>query len=167
MNKKFPQQNYIYTSEKPKMNLGDSSLESESINEKEDEKESQEENMNDNNLTEEYFEIPKDSDIPQIHIPYNDKEIFPQNKQGFFFCSTTKDTENGGLRLNSNNKEDNFSIKNKFDSNKENNRYSNINYIIENNCRFLNSFQYDNEGEEEDIVNNEISINYIEDFKNN
>lgn len=167
MYKKFPQQNYIYTGEKPEMSRGDSSIESESVNEKEDEKENDYENLNDIKLTENYLEIPKDKEIPPIHIPFKDKELFLQNKQGFFFCSTTKDTENGCPRPNSNNKEDNLSIKNKFLFNKENNRYSNFNYILKNNCRFLSSFQDDIESEDEDIVNNEISINFTEDFMNN
>ena len=162
MNNNFPQPKYIYTGGKPEINLGDSSIESESFDEIEDGKE----NINDINLTENYFEIPKESEIPLIHIPFNDIELFPKNKQGLFFCSATKDTENGCTRLNSNNKDDNFSIKNKFKFNKENNRYSNITSLYKNNFRFLNSLQINNEydSEDEDIVNNEISVNFVDAF---
>ena len=162
MNKKFPQQNYIYTGEKPKTNLGDYSIQSDSFNELEDGKE----NIDDINLSENYFEIPKESEIPQIHMPFNNEELFPNNKHGFFFCSGTKDTENCCTRINSNNKEDNFSIKNKFKINKENNRYNNINYLCKNNFRFLNSLQINNDynSEDEDIVNNEISVNFTKGY---
>ena len=166
MYNKFPQQSYIYTGEKPKMSGGDSSIESDSFNELNEENEKDNENECDVISSENFFEIPKESKIPSIQIPENDVDLFPQNKQGLFY-SATKDTETGrGLRLNSNNKEDNFSIKNKFKFNNENNRYSNINYICQNNCRFLNSLQNDYNTDDEDIVNNEISVNFFEDFIN-
>lgn len=162
----FPQQKYIYTGSKPERNLGDSSLESDSsIIDFDDEKE----NVNENDLimTENFFEIPKERDIPCIHIPFNDKEISPQNKQGIMFCSATKDTENECLRKNSNNKNDNFSIKKKFNFINENNRY-NISKLFKKNCHFFTSLQNDDDDEEsdedEDIVNNEITINFNNGF---
>ena len=161
-------QNYIYSSGKPEMSLGDSSLDSESFNEIEEEKKKE----NDIIITDNFYEIPKEKEIPSINIPFNEPEIFPQNKTCLCFCSVTKDTERGGIKRNSNMKEDNFSIKKKINLNKENNRYSDINIIYQNNCRFFNSLQdenenendNDNENEEEDIVNNEISVNFIEDI---
>ena len=165
MIQKYPQQKYIYTGSKPEKNLGDSSLESDSsIIEYNDELE----NVNENDLimTENFFEIPKEREIPCINIPFNDKEISPQNKQGMIFCSATKDTENECLRKNSNNKNDNFSIKKKFNFINENNRY-NISKLFKKNCHFFTSLQNDeedDESEDEDIVNNEITINFNNGF---
>ena len=162
--KKYPQQKYIYISSKPEMSRGDTSLESDSFNEIE------EENINEDDIiiSDNYFEIPRESEIPPIHIPFNDKEIFPQNKQGLFFCSATKDTDNGGIRGNSNNKEDNFSLKKIINCNKENNRYNNISHLYKNNRRFFISLQGNEESEEdEDIVNNEISVNFVDELNNN
>ena len=157
---KYPQQNYIYTSSKPKKSGGDSSLESESFNDNEKENELL---MNDN-----LFEFSKESNLPDIHIPFNNKELLPQNKQGLFFCSVTKDTENGGIRGNSNNKDDNFSMKKVINVDKENNRYTDINHLYKNNCHFFNSLQLDDKDDEEDedIVNNEISVNFVDELKN-
>ena len=157
---KYPQQNYIYTSSKPKKSGGDSSLESESFNDNEKENDLL---MNDN-----LFEFSKESNLPDIHIPFNNKELLPQNKQGLFFCSVTKDTENGGIRGNSNNKDDNFSMKKVINVDKENNRYTDINHLYKNNCHFFNSLQLDDKDDEEDedIVNNEISVNFVDELKN-
>ena len=157
---KYPQQNYIYTSSKPKKSGGDSSLESESFNDNEKENDLL---MNDN-----LFEFSKESNLPDIHIPFNNKELLPQNKQGLFFCSVTKDTENGGIRGNSNNKDDNFSMKKVINVDKENNRYTDINHLYKNNCHFFNSLQLDvkDDEEDEDIVNNEISVNFVDELKN-
>ena len=165
MIQKYPQQKYIYTGSKPERNLGDSSLESDSsIIEYNDELE----NVNENDLimTENFFEIPKEREIPCINIPFNDKEISPQNKQGMIFCSATKDTENECLRKNSNNKNDNFSIKKKFNFINENNRY-NISKLFKKNCHFFTSLQNDDDDEsdeDDDIVNNEITINFNNGF---
>jgi hypothetical protein len=163
--KKFPQQKYIYTSRKPEMNHGDSSLESESYNEKEEENE---ENII---ISENCLETSKESKLPPIHIPFNNmnKESFPQYKQGLFFCSATKDTDNGGNRANNNNKEDNFSMKKVINTNKENNRYNNnnINCLYNDNCHFFNIAQLENKEEEEDIVNNEITANFVNELKEN
>ena len=165
MIQKYPQQKYIYTGSKPERNLGDSSLESDSsMNENNDEQE----NVNENDLimTENFFEIPKEREIPCINIPFNDKEISPQNKQGMIFCSATKDTENECLRKNSNNKNDNFSIKKKFNFINENNRY-NISKLFKKNCHFFTSLQNDDDDEsdeDDDIVNNEITINFNNGF---
>ena len=165
MIQKYPQQKYIYTGSKPERNLGDSSLESDSsIIEYNDEQE----NVNENDLimTENFFEIPKEREIPCINIPFNDKEISPQNKQGMIFCSATKDTENECLRKNSNNKNDNFSIKKKFNFINENNRY-NISKLFKKNCHFFTSLQNDDDDEsdeDDDIVNNEITINFNNGF---
>ena len=165
--KQSPQQNYyIYTGSKPERNLGDLSLENDSFNNIEEDKENENENYNDIIITENYFEIPKESEIPPIHIPFNNIELFKQNKQGLFFCSATKDTENGCLRLNTNNKEENFNIKKNLKFGKENNRY-NINNLYINNCRFFNSLQDDNESEDEDIVNNELTVNYADGLDDN
>ena len=165
MYKRFPQQSYIYIGEKPEMNRGDSSIEKDSFNELKKENENDNEKEYDIISSENFFEIPKETKIPTIQIPYNDVDLFPQNKQRVF-CSATKDTETAGLRLNSNIKEDNFSIKNKSKFNNENNRYININSFCKNNCLFLNSLKNEYESDDEDIVNNEISVNFCEDFVN-
>ena len=132
MYNKFSQQKYIYLGEKPEMNLGDSSLENEM-------NESGEENVNESiKISEKDFQIRKCNEIPPIHIP-----SIAINNQGIYFCSITKDTEGGFIRLNSNNKEDNFCIKKKLNFDKENNRYDN-----------------------KDSDNNEISIKIIGDIFN-
>ena len=82
------------------------------------------------------------------------------------FCSATKDTENECLRKNSNNKNDNFSIKKKFNFINENNRY-NISKLFKKNCHFFTSLQNDDDDEsdeDDDIVNNEITINFNNGF---
>jgi len=163
MIQKYSQQKYIYTGSKPERNLGDSSLESDSsIIDFDDEKEI----VNDLIMTENYFEIPKERNVPCINIPFNDIEISPQNKQGMIFCSATKDTENECLRKNSNKKNDNFSVKKKFNFINENNRY-NISKLFQKNCHFFTSLQNDDDeesDEDEDIVNNEITINFNNGF---
>jgi len=164
MDQKYPQQNYIYTGSRPERNLGDSSLESDSsIIDFDDEEDIV--NEDDLIMTENFFEIPKERDIPCINIPFNDKEISPQNKQGMMFCSATKDTENECLRKNSNNKNENFSIKKNFNFINENNRY-NINKLFKKNCHFFTSLQNDDDesDEEEEIVDNEITVNFNNGF---
>ena len=87
--------------------------------------------------------------------------LLPQNKQRLF-SSVTKDRGTVGLRLNSNNKEDNYSIKNKFKFNNGNNRYSILDYFCKNICHFWDSLQNEYDSEvEEDIVNNEINIIFM------
>ena len=151
----------FYNNEKPKMSLGDFSIESESYNDSIDEKTN---NINNDNS----FEFPKENPIssvdisnsiyinekkkeknemPSIHVPFNTKEKTNNNK---------KELE----------KIDDFSLK-RSTWTKENNRYSNISEIYNNNLRFLSICEDDDyqDDEDDDIVN--IANSEINSLSNN
>ena len=123
------------TNEKPQMSLGDFAVESDSNNDSQDEK------LN-NILKEDYDAFPKENtissvnisnSIPNIHIPFTKKD----NANERYF----------------NNKIDDFNMNKRSTFSKENNRYSNIHEMYNNNLRFLSICESDYHEEDDDIVN--------------
>ena len=167
--------NHIY-SEKPKMSIGDFSIECESDNDSKEEKNINK--LNSNELSEESLEFPKgnvitslsisnnedqvqkEANIPSIHIPFNDIDNSHQNKNPIFY-SLTSDTDNKFENKDSNEIKEDFTILKRVNYSKENDRYerynSNISEIYNNNFRFFSSFEDDYNEEDDDIVNNEIT----------
>ena len=167
--------NHIY-SEKPKMSIGDFSIECESDNDSKEEKNINK--LNSKNLNEESLEFPKgnvitslsisnnedqvqkEANIPPINIPFNDIDNSHQNKNPIFY-SLTSDTDNKFENKDSNEIKEDFTILKRVNYSKENDRYerynSNISEIYNNNFRFFSSFEDDYNEEDDDIVNNEIT----------
>ena len=152
----------FFNNEKPQKSLGDISVESDSNNDSQDEK------LN-SIIKENYNLFPKENSlasvdisnsIPKINIPFNKNE-----------------NANKRYSNNTNNKKiDDFSMMKRSTWSKENNRYSNIHEIYNNNLRFLSICESDYHEEDDDIVNfvnseihsqtdsNEKSTDYIKGF---
>ena len=166
--------------QKPKMSVGDISLDSDSDNDIKDEKNNIEIN-NDLDM------FPKENVISSInisnnrnkaqnepiYIPFNDIESSQQQKEGIFY-SLSSVTDDKVAKKDSNERNDDFTIIKRVNLGKENNRYerynSNISEIYNNNFKFFSSFEDDYKDEDDDIVNNEITSNlddYIINSNNN
>ena len=137
----------FHNNEKPKMNLGDISLESESYNDSIDEKNN---NINNDNS----YDFPKENIISSISIS---NSIYDEKPTTY--------SKNNQL------KEKNIDMSNIGDFNmlkrpiysKENDRYNNISEIYNNNLLFLSICESDYHEEDDDIVNfvnSEINSQY-------
>ena len=174
------QHKFNINNQKPKMSIGDISLDSDSDNDINDEKNSIEKN-NDLDM------FPKENAISSInisnnrnkvqnepiHIPFNDIESSQQQKEGIFY-SLSSVTNDKVAKKDSNERNDDFTIRKRVDFSKENNRYerynSNMSEIYNNNFKFFSSFEDDYKDEDDDIVNNDITSNlddYIINSNNN
>ena len=174
------QHKFNMNNQKPKMSIGDISLDSDSDNDIKDEKNNIEIN-NDLDM------FPKENVISSInisnnrnkvqnepiHIPFNDIESSQQQKEGIFY-SLSSVTDDKVAKKDSNERNDDFTIIKRVDFSKENNRYerynSNMSEIYNNNFKFFSSFEDDYKDEDDDIVNNEITSNlddYIINSNNN
>ena len=174
------QHKFNINNQKPKMSIGDISLDSDSDNDIKDEKNNIEIN-NDLDM------FPKENVISSInisnnrnkaqnepiHIPFNDIESSQQQKEGIFY-SLSSVTDDKVAKKDSNERNDDFTIIKRVDFSKENNRYerynSNMSEIYNNNFKFFSSFEDDYKDEDDDIVNNEITSNlddYIINSNNN
>ena len=122
---------HFYNNEKPKMSLGDFSVESESNNDSIDEK-----NNNINN--ENSFDFPKENPISAVNISnsiYINEKKKEKEMPSIHIPFNTKEKNNNNIKKELE-KLDDFSMKYSTWT-KENNRYSNISEIYNNNLRFL------------------------------
>ena len=151
--------------EKPKMNLGDNSLENDSINDSQDE-------QHNYILNENSYEFPKEN-VPISFFGSFKKDDDSMNH--FNISSISKDRYNSH-KNNVDNKFDDFNMLKRSTWSKENNRYNNISDMYDENLRFL-SFCEEDYNDEDDIVNivnnesisqkenNKKSTDYVKGFK--
>ena len=165
MIKKFPFPNYVYVSSKPVKNLGDSSIDSDSFKELEEEidkKKKKDSLKNKNKLF-----IPRETKKPVLQNNKKKNEIFSQKALKLTPHSSTKYTEKRTFKnsFKISEKESSFNMINKTHNQKENNRYNNCYYkVIKNNLRFLSCLKDEESDYSEGIINNEISVNFVEGF---
>ena len=174
------QHKFNINNQKPKMSIGDISLDSDSDNDINDEK-------NNIEINNELDMFPKENVISSInisnnrnktlnepiHIPFNDIESSRQQKEGIFY-SLSSLTDDKVAKKDSNERNDDFTIIKRVNFSRENNRYerynSNMSEIYNNNFKFFSSFEDDYKDEDDDIVNNDITSNlddYIINSNNN
>jgi hypothetical protein len=146
----------FHNNEKPKMNLGDISLESESYNDSIDEKNN---NINNDNS----YDFPKENIISSISIS---NSIYDEKPTTYSKNNQLKEINNIG----------DFNMMKRPTYSKENDRYNNISEIYNNNLLFLSICESDYHEEDDDIVNfvnseinsqyndNEESSDYIKGF---
>ena len=165
MIKKFPFPNYIYVSSKPIKNQGDSSIDSDSFKEFEEEMEkSKDKNKDSLNIKNKLF-IPRETKKPLSQNNKKKKEIVSQKALKLTPHSSTKYTEKRSFKNSEKEKESQFSMINKIHNKKENNRYNNcFEKVIKNNLKFLSCLKDEESDYNEDIIDNEISINFAEGF---
>ena len=165
MIKKFPFPNYVYVSSKPVKNLGDSSIDSDSFKELEEEidkKKKKDSLKNKNKLF-----IPRETKKPVLQNNKKKNEIFSQKALKLTPHSSTKYTEKRTFKnsFKISEKENSLNMINKTHYQKENNRYNNCyDKVIKNNLRFLSCLKDEESDYSEGIINNEISVNFVEGF---
>ena len=165
MIKKFPFPNYVYVSSKPVKNPGDSSIDSDSFKELEEEidKKKKKDSLNNKNK----LFIPRETKKPILQSNKKKNEIFSQRALKLTPHSSTKYTEKRTFKnsFKISEKESSFNMINKTHNQKENNRYNNCYYkVIKNNLRFLSCLKDEESDYSEGIINNEISVNFVEGF---
>ena len=158
---KIPFSNYIYLGSKPIKNLGDSSIDSDSFKDIDEEIESKKESLIKkyksfipiNNKKQKTKLIKKKID----NILKIDKKLTPH--------TSTRDTEKRSFKFSEMDKESNFNIKNKINNKKENNRYNNcFDKINKTHLQFLSCLKDEDSDDSENVIDNEISINFVEGF---
>ena len=154
----------IINNEKPKKSKGDFSVECDSYNDSLDEK-----NINTN--IENSLDFPIENSTSSINI----SNITNDNKITLINISSNKESLKENIKNDFKYKEEDFNMMKRSTFTKENNRYSNISEIYNNNLRFLSICE--SEFDDEDIVNltnadinsqsniSEISNDYIKGFK--
>ena len=156
---KYPFPNYVYLSSKPIKNQGDTSIDSDSFKEIEEEIESKKCSLIDKNK----LNIPRESKKPIPRMTKKKGEINSKKNLKSTPHSSTKYTEKKSF-FNTE-KENSFNIANKIHIQKENNRYNNYyEKEIKNNLRFLSCLKDEESDYSEGIINNEISVNFINGF---
>ena len=167
MIKTFSFPNYIYNCSKPKKNQGDSSIDSDFF------KSIDEETVKEKSLLKKKNKLFIPRVIKKTHLKNSKKkkDFIPQKALKLTPHSSTKDTDTN--RKSSKNsfknldkeKESFLNIINKTNNNKENNRYKNcFNKVSKRNLRFLSCLKDEESDYDENIIDNEISVNFIEGF---
>ena len=158
---KIPFSNYIYLGSKPIKNQGDSSIDSDSFKDIDEEIDSKKESL----IKKYKYFIPIDNKKPKTKLIKKkidnifkiDKKLTPH--------TSTKDTEKRSFKFSEMDKESNFNIKNKINNKKENNRYNNcFNKINKTHLQFLSCLKDEDSDYSENVIDNEISINFVEGF---
>ena len=158
---KIPFSNYIYLGSKPIKNQGDSSIDSDSFKDIDEEIDSKKESL----IKKYKYFIPIDNQKPKTKLIKKkidnifkiDKKLTPH--------SSTKDTEKRSFKFSEMDKESNFNIKNRINNKKENNRYNNcFNKINKTHLQFLSCLKDEDSDYSENVIDNEISINFVEGF---
>ena len=161
MFKKIPFSSYIYLGMKPIKNEGDSSIDSNSFKDLDDETESKKE-----------FLIKKNKTLIPIDNKKQKKKLIKKKFDNFLKIekkitphSSTKDTEKRSFKISEMDEESNFNLRNRINNKKENNRYNN--YFDKKNkthLQFLSCLKDEDSDYSEGIIDNEISINFVEGF---
>ena len=158
---KIPFSNYIYLGSKPIKNQGDSSIDSDSFKDIDEEIDSKKESL----IKKYKYFIPIDNKKTKTKLIKKkidnifkiDKKLTPH--------SSTKDTEKRSFKFSEMDKESNFNIKNRINNKKENNRYNNcFNKINKTHLQFLSCLKDEDSDYSENVIDNEISINFVEGF---
>ena len=158
---KIPFSNYIYLGSKPIKNQGDSSIDSDSFKDIDEEIDSKKESL----INKYKYFIPIDNKKPKTKLIKKkidnifkiDKKLTPH--------TSTKDTEKRSFKFSEMDKESNFNIKNRINNKKENNRYNNcFNKINKTHLQFLSCLKDEDSDYSENVIDNEISINFVEGF---
>lgn len=158
---KIPFSNYIYLGSKPIKNQGDSSIDSDSFKDIDEEIDSKKESL----IKKYKYFIPIDNKKPKTKLIKKkidnifkiDKKLTPH--------TSTKDTEKRSFKFSEMDKESNFNIKNRINNKKENNRYNNcFNKINKTHLQFLSCLKDEDSDYSENVIDNEISINFVEGF---
>ena len=158
---KIPFSNYIYLGSKPIKNQGDSSIDSDSFKDIDEEIDSKKESL----IKKYKYFIPIDNKKPKTKLIKKkidnifkiDKKLTPH--------TSTKDTEKRSFKFSEMDKESNFNIKNRINNKKENNRYNNcFNKINKTHLKFLSCLKDEDSDYSENVIDNEISINFVEGF---
>ena len=167
MIKTFSFPNYIYNFSKPKKNQGDSSIDSDFF------KSIDEETVKEKNLLKKKNKlfIPRNIKKTNTKNSKKKKDIVSQRILKLTPHSSTKDTDfnkksfgNSFKSLNKG-KECFLKVINKKNNNKENNRYNNcLDKISKRNLKFLSCLKDEESDYDENIIDNEISVNFIEGF---
>ena len=167
MIKTFSFRNYNNNNSKPKKNRGDSSIDSDcfkSIEEDTDKKKNLLKNKN-------KLLIPRNIKKTNTKNSKKKKDIVSQRILKLTPHSSTKDTDfnkrsfgNSFKSLNKG-KECFLKVINKKNNNKENNRYNNcLDKIPKRNLKFLSCLKDEESDYDENIIENEISVNFVEGF---
>ena len=152
---------YIYLGSKPIKNQGDSSIDSDSFKDIDEEIDSKKESL----IKKYKYFIPIDNKKPKTKLIKKkidnifkiDKKLTPH--------TSTKDTEKRSFKFSEMDKESNFNIKNRINNKKENNRYNNcFNKINKTHLQFLSCLKDEDSDYSENVIDNEISINFVEGF---
>ena len=161
MFKKIPFSNYIYLGSKPIKNQGDSSIDSDSFKDIDEEIDSKKESL----IKKYKYFIPIDNKKPKTKlIKKKIENIFKIDKK-LTPHTSTKDTEKRSFKFSEMDKESNFNIKNRINNKKENNRYNNcFNKINKTHLQFLSCLKDEDSDYSENVIDNEISINFVEGF---
>ena len=158
---KIPFSNYIYLGSKPIKNQGDSSIDSDSFKDIDEEIDSKKESL----IKKYKYFIPIDNKKPKTKLIKKkidnifkiDKKLTPH--------TSTKDTEKRSFKFSEMDKESNFNLKNRINNKKENNRYNNcFNKINKTHLQFLSCLKDEDSDYSENVIDNEISINFVEGF---
>ena len=158
---KFPFPNYIYLGSKPIKNQGDSSIDSDSFKGLDDEIEKK----NDSLIKKKKLLIPREKKKPLIKFIKKKKETNNQKALKLTPHSSTRYTEKISFKNSEKDKESFLNIKSKNNILQENNRYNNyFHKIIKNNYRFLSCLKDEESDYAEGIIDNEISVNFVEGF---
>lgn len=158
---KIPFSNYIYLGSKPIKNQGDSSIDSDSFKDIDEEIDSKKESL----IKKYKYFIPIDNKKPKTKlIKKKIENIFKIDKK-LTPHTSTKDTEKRSFKFSEMDKESNFNIKNRINNKKENNRYNNcFNKINKTHLQFLSCLKDEDSDYSENVIDNEISINFVEGF---
>ena len=158
---KIPFSNYIYLSSKPKKSQGDSSIDSDSFKDFDEDAESKKESLINKNIS----KIPRNDKTPKIKFIKSKIDIISRKNKKLTPHSSTKDTEKRSFMISQIDKESNFNMKNRINNHKENNRYNNyLDKINKNHLQFLDCLKDEESDFSEGIIDNEISINFVEGF---
>ena len=158
---KIPFSNYIYLGSKPIKNQGDSSIDSDSFKDIDEEIDSKKESL----IKKYKYFIPIDNKKPKTKlIKKKIENIFKIDKK-LTPHTSTKDTEKRSFKFSEMDKESNFNIKIRINNKKENNRYNNcFNKINKTHLQFLSCLKDEDSDYSENVIDNEISINFVEGF---
>ena len=158
---KIPFSNYIYLGSKPIKNQGDSSIDSDSFKDIDEEIDSKKESL----IKKYKYFIPIDNKKPKTKlIKKKIENIFKIDKK-LTPHTSTKDTEKRSFKFSEMDKESNFNLKNRINNKKENNRYNNcFNKINKTHLQFLSCLKDEDSDYSENVIDNEISINFVEGF---
>ena len=159
MIKKFPFPNYIYVSSKPIKNQGDTSIDSDSFKEIDEGIST----IKDSLINKNKFYIPRENKKPIKKNIKTNKKIYSKKNLKLTPQSSTKYTEKrSSIKIE---EESHFNIQINNHKQKENNRYNNCyEKEIKNNLRFLSCLKDEESDYNEGIIDNEISVNFVNGF---